>query len=233
MLAQQHAATATSCPVRVPVEHRFSPYTDNGGTVLAVAGDDFCVIAGDTRQSEGYSINTRYAPKVFQLSNGAVAAMGGMYSDAITLMKHLEQRLEWYRHHHEKEMSSGALAQMLSTILYGKRFFPYYVWNILGGLDENGKGAVYSYDPVGSFEKHKWNCCGSAGHLIQSFLDNQIGFNQQPANKRSLTVDEVVRITKDAFTSATERDIHTGDFLEIFVVTKEGVQKQKFELKKD
>jgi 20S proteasome subunit beta 6 len=35
-------------------------------------------------------------------------------------------------------MSAPALAQMLSTILYSKRFFPYYVWNILGGLDENG-----------------------------------------------------------------------------------------------
>lgn len=35
-------------------------------------------------------------------------------------------------------MSAPALAQMLSTMLYGKRFFPYFVWNTLGGLDENG-----------------------------------------------------------------------------------------------
>ncbi|TPX72428.1 hypothetical protein SpCBS45565_g00695 [Spizellomyces sp. 'palustris'] len=224
---------ATSCPVQAPVEHRFSPYTDNGGTTLAIAGDDFCVIAGDTRQSEGYSINTRYAPKVFQLSNGGVLATGGMYADAVTLMKRLEQRLEWYRHQHEKEMSCGALAQMLSTILYHKRFFPYYVWNTLGGLDEDGHGAVYSYDPVGNYEKHKWNCSGSAGHLIQPFLDNQIGFKHQSANATSLTIPQVLNITKDAFTSATERDIYTGDYLELFVVTKEGITKEKFDLKKD
>lgn len=36
-------------------------------------------------------------------------------------------------------MSSGAIAAMLSTILYGRRFFPYYVYNIIGGLDEEGK----------------------------------------------------------------------------------------------
>jgi 20S proteasome subunit beta 6 len=36
-------------------------------------------------------------------------------------------------------MSTPAVAQMLSTMLYGKRFFPYFVWNTLGGLDENGK----------------------------------------------------------------------------------------------
>ncbi len=50
-----------------PHQHSFNPYTDNGGTILAIAGADFSVIAGDTRQSEGYSIQTRYAPKVFKL----------------------------------------------------------------------------------------------------------------------------------------------------------------------
>lgn len=35
-------------------------------------------------------------------------------------------------------MTSGAIAAMLSTILYGRRFFPYYVYNIIGGLDEEG-----------------------------------------------------------------------------------------------
>ena len=49
-------------------ERRFNPYSENGGTILAIAGQDFAVIAGDTRQSEGYNIQTRYAPKVFHLS---------------------------------------------------------------------------------------------------------------------------------------------------------------------
>lgn len=48
-------------------QRQFNPYSENGGTILAIAGADFSVIAGDTRQSEGYSIQTRYAPKVFRL----------------------------------------------------------------------------------------------------------------------------------------------------------------------
>lgn len=50
-----------------PTKREFNPYTQNGGTVLAIAGADFAVIAGDTRQSEGYTIQTRLAPKVFRL----------------------------------------------------------------------------------------------------------------------------------------------------------------------
>ena len=32
-------------------ERRFSPYSDNGGSVVGIAGEDFVVIASDTRLS--------------------------------------------------------------------------------------------------------------------------------------------------------------------------------------
>ena len=36
-------------------------------TTVAIAGTDFCIVASDTRQSVGYSINSRYAPKAFKM----------------------------------------------------------------------------------------------------------------------------------------------------------------------
>lgn len=72
-------------------------------------------------------------------------------------------------------MSLSACAQRLSHILYQKRFFPFYVTCILGGLDEEGKGALYSYDPVGSYEREQCRSAGAASSLIMPFLDNQVG----------------------------------------------------------
>lgn len=64
---------------------------------------------------------------------------------------------------------------MLSITMYQKRFFPYYSFCLLGGLDAEGKGAVFSFDPVGSFERETHRAGGSAASLIQPLLDNLVG----------------------------------------------------------
>ncbi|OAD75212.1 hypothetical protein PHYBLDRAFT_110897 [Phycomyces blakesleeanus NRRL 1555(-)] len=217
------------------MEHRFEPYDDNGGTSLAIAGEDFCVVASDTRQSTGYSINSRFSPKSYKLSETSVIAMNGFHADGLTLKKVLDQRLKWYKFSHDKDMSCTALAQMLSITLYQKRFFPYYSFCVLGGVDDEGKGAVYCYDGIGSYERETCRASGSASALIQPFLDNQIGRkNQQNADKTPLDLPTVIGIVKDAFTSATERDIYTGDNLQIFVIRKgQDVEVLTYPLKKD
>ncbi|EIW65807.1 20S proteasome subunit beta 6 [Tremella mesenterica] len=212
-----------------PVEHRFNPYSENGGTILAIAGADFSVIAGDTRQSEGYSIQTRYARKVFQLTDNAVLATNGFAADGKNFVRRLKQSLEWYQHNHHKQMGLKAIARLIQTMLYGRRFFPYYVYNILGGIEEDGSGAVYSFDPVGSYEREACRAAGAAQALVQPFLDNQIYFkNQQPEPGAEpfvpgrLPLSTVLGLVVDSFTSATERHIEVGDGIEIFIVMAKG-----------
>lgn len=207
--------------------HGFNPYAENGGTILAIAGSDFAVVAGDTRQSEGYSIQTRYAPKVFRLTDKAVLAVIGFAADGNMFVKKVKQRLEWYRHAHAKDMPLRAIARLIQTMLYAKRFFPYYVHNILGGIEEDGSGAVYSFDPVGSYEREACRAAGPAQSLVQPFLDNQIYFkNQQPApgvpHPTHLPLSHVLSLVTDSFTSATERHIEVGDGLEIYVIVAPG-----------
>jgi 20S proteasome subunit beta 6 len=87
-------------------------------------------------------------------------------------------------------MPIRAIARLIQTMLYSRRFFPYYVYNILGGIEDDGPeillyirpllssttgtGAVYSFDPVGSYERLACRAAGAAQEMIQPFLDNQV-----------------------------------------------------------
>ena len=228
-------------------------YTDNGGSTLGISGADFTILAGDTRSTSGYNINTRYAPKLFKIggegpeNTGAriVLSVVGFAADGDALKERLDTIVKMYKYQHGKPMSVSACAQRLSHILYNKRFFPYYVHAILGGLDEDGKGALYSYDPVGSYEREQCRAAGAAASLIMPFLDNQVNFknqympgsgtghNLQAKAATPLSQDHVEDLVRDAFTSAVERHIEVGDGLQMMIITKDGVHETFTPLKKD
>ena len=169
----------------------------------------------------------------------------GFAADGEALKERLDAIVKMYRYQHGKPMSVKACAQRLSTILYQKRFFPYYVHAILGGLDEEGKGALYSYDPVGSYEREQCRAAGAAASLIMPFLDNQVNFKNQyipgsgeghalqEREKIPLPRKEVEDLVKDAFDSVVERHIEVGDGLQMLVITKDGIEEIYKPLKQD
>lgn len=201
---------------------------------MAIAGDDFVVIGADTRLSAGFSIYTREQNKLFKLTDTTVLGCAGCWCDTLTLTRILNARMQMYEQEHNKTMSTTAAAQMLSTMLYYKRFFPYYISNVLAGLDNDGKGCVYSYDPIGHCEKSMYRAGGSSGALLQPLLDNQIGLkNMQNIKPGSVPLKKAVNTIKDVFISAAERDIYTGDSIIINIITKDGIKEETFELRKD
>ena len=109
-----------------------------------------------------------------------------------------------YKYVHREELSSSGVASLLGTTLFNRRFFPYYAFNILGCLDEEGRGVVYSYDAVGSYECLKYGVQGSAQSHIIPILDSCVAKRNRTVPYVDLEKEEAVNLLKEVFTAATE-----------------------------
>ena len=54
----------------------------------------------------------------------------------------------------------------------GSRAITHFPERVL--MNPLGTGAVYSFDPVGSYEREACRAAGAAQSLVQPFLDNQV-----------------------------------------------------------
>lgn len=153
----------------------FNPYSDNGGTCVSIAGKDFAIIGSDKRHSDGYIINSREAKRLYSINEFCVLGTTSFHPDGLRLAKDLKMLSLKYHLKTKKNLLINSLAQLLSNKLYSRRFFPFYSFNLLCGYNsEDNTGYLYSYDPVGSFERESFRASGTAASIIQPFLDSQV-----------------------------------------------------------
>ena len=211
------------------IPRQYNPYMNNEGSTLGFIGKDYMVLGADTRLSSGYSIVSRDSKKIFKLTDKVFLAAPGMYADIINLVKNLRIRIELYRDNTKFDPSIENIAQLLSTTLYGKRFFPYYAFNILGGINDKGEFKIYGYDAIGSFDCLEYASQGSGKELIMPVLDS---FLYDCEEKPDLETGEKLALT--ALNSCANRDIYTGDKANLLFIFKDGrVEEKTFELRKD
>ena len=176
----------------------------------------------------GYTILSRDSSKLCKLTDKIILASSGMYADIIALQKNLKARIEMYRSTHKRDPSLNAVAQMLSVTLYGRRFFPFYAFNILAGMKDDGTFTCYGYDAVGSYDESPYGAQGSGNELITPVLDNIL--NRNPA----LPEKDAVRLVLDTMNGCANRDIFTGDKCEVMIMRADGtLDVKEFDLRKD
>merc|ERR1712179_701665 len=122
---------------RTIMSRRWSPYDMNGGSIVAIAGEDFAVIGSDTRLSTGFSIWTREQRRIHKISDTTVVGQVGFQGDCQFLMKILDTRSKMYQFDHGRQLSCSASASLVSKLLYSRRFFPLYVYNIVIGCEKD------------------------------------------------------------------------------------------------
>ena len=109
---------------------------------------------------------------------------------------------------------------------------PYYAFNLLCGI-EDGKGVVYGYDAVGSYDKLTYGVQGSGSQLGAPILDNQFIGHNFKVKVLPESQQEVENTAKDIINSIAERDIYTGDSVEVVTVDANGVRTIREAIRRD
>lgn len=157
-----------------------------------------------------------------------------MVADIETLHKNLLFAVRMYEIQNKgRSPTVENLAPKLMNMLYGRRFMPFYAFNLLCGLDKEGQGVIYGYDAIGSFDKLTYGAQGSGQQLGSPILDNQFDGHNFMVKVLPDSQEEVENVAKDIINSIAERDIYTGDGVEVTTVDKNGVRVTREAIRRD
>ena len=92
------------------------------------------------------------------MTDKCVITSSGMCADIEALHKDMITKVKIYERKHKCQPSTESMAQLLGNTLYGRRFMPYYAFNLLCGLKKDGEGVVYGYDAIGSWDTLTYGC---------------------------------------------------------------------------
>lgn len=107
----------------------------NGAALVAMAGKNCVAIASDTRfgiQQQTVACNQQ---KIFPVSDTTMIGMTGLISDMQTLANKFKFRKTMYELREQRTMKCRVFANMVSSILYEKRFGPYFMEPVVVGLE--------------------------------------------------------------------------------------------------
>ena len=126
----------------------FSPYQNNGGTIIGISGKNFSIVASDTRFSYGMFLTSRNSTRVIKVSNNIILATAGMFADLCILQNKIYFGIKDYKKENSNDCSILNSVFFLSSILYSKRFFPFFTFNIISGLEKNNEACIYNFDAL-------------------------------------------------------------------------------------
>lgn len=195
-------------------------YLKTGTTTVGIKCKDGIILAADKRAGGGIIIDKR-AQKIYQITNNIALTMAGVASDAQLITKLIGAELRLIEIRKEKSVSVKEAANLLSGIVYQNirklSTIPGISHFILGGKDSNGFH-IFDIYPDGSLSECKdFISSGSGSVMAYGVLET--------IYKQDLSIQEGINLAVQCLNAAIQRDMNSGDGIDIIKITNKGVEK--------
>ncbi len=181
-----------------------------GTTTIGIVCKDGVVLATERRATAGNFISNKQTQKVFRIDQNVGITIAGLVGDAQVLARYLKAEVSLYRLRRNAPITAEGAATLLANILNGNRFYPFYAWLILGGVDGKG-GHIFSVDPAGGCIEDRFVSVGSGSYLAYGLLEE--GYS------RDMTTADAVDLALRGLTAAMKRDSASGDGYLVHVIS--------------
>lgn len=192
-----------------------------GTTTVGIVCKDGIVLAADKRASAGYLIANKREQKVHKVSDNIAVTIAGLVSDAQLLVKLIRAQIKLEEIRRLKIIQIKEAANLLGGLLYQNirrmSMVPGIVAFLLGGKDNQGFH-LYELGIDGSITDHsEFASTGSGSVVAYGVLETLYESN--------LTVDQGVKLAVKSINAAIQRDMPTGNGIDVVTITKNGVKK--------
>ena len=196
-----------------------------GTTTVGLICADGVVLASEKRATMGSFIASKAAKKIYQVDNLMGMTTAGLVGDAQTLVRIISVEAGLYNIRRQVAMTVKALTTLLSNVLSGQRYFPFYVQLLVGGVDRNG-AHIFSIDPFGGATNEKEIAAtGSGSPIAYGVLEDKY--------TKNMSLEEGTALAIQALHSAMKRDSASGEEIEVIVITNEKYEEVEGEIIKE
>jgi len=185
------------------------------GTAIGLKTSEGVVLAGEKRLSYDGFVLSRNARKIHMITDRIGVGFAGLMGDVNYLVRLLRYSAKNYELQHGREIRTRSLAKLLSVILYSYKLFPMLTEVVVGGYDEEGP-SLYILDPVGSVIEEKYVAVGSGAQLALGYIE--------PRYHPEISLKEAEELAVNAVKTVIERDVLSGDGIDLVIITKTGHQ---------
>jgi proteasome beta subunit len=194
----------------------------SGTSLVGIVCKDGVILGADRRSTAGNIVMNKDSQKIHKINDYVAASYTGSVSDIQLTGKVLAAELRLKELKTKSRPTIDEAANLLAMLVYRSIRTPSMVPSIVGtliaGVNEDGSTGLYTVEPAGSVVKVKdFDANFSSGMpYILGLLEREW--------KKDMTIQQGVDLAMEALKSSTQRDTASGNGIDIFTITKDGIK---------
>ncbi len=192
-----------------------------GTTTVGILCKDGIVLAADKRATAGYFIANKKTDKIELITEDMAVTMAGTASDSQLLIRIAQSEIKLRDIRIGRKSTVKEVANLFARMVYGNirkmSMIPGISHFIMGGKDNTGF-QVYEIFADGTISKiDDFISSGSGSVMAYGVLETLY--------VKNMSIDEGIQLAVKSVNAAIQRDIASGDGIDIVTITKDGAKK--------